>query len=129
MKKRLSAIICLCLALVMILCVAGCGGKQKKAIDTGAEDFDIEGILNEVDDNADDASDATGSDAAKKGGKVTAAAIPGADSLSWNQLVSQMPKELKGTTITVDDWNASKEYTGSEKVMREFEKQTGIKIK
>lgn len=130
MKKRLSAILCLCLAVVMVFCIAGCGGTKNKLIDTETEDFDIEGIMQDIDANTGtDASGANGSGDAKKSGKVTAAAIPGADSLSWKQLVSQMPKELKGTTITVDDWNASKEYTGSEKVMREFEKQTGIKIK
>lgn len=71
----------------------------------------------------------TGTSSDKKSGTVKAATIPNADSLTWNQLVSQMPSSLRGTTITFYNWNPVKEFTGAAEVISKFEKQTGIKVK
>lgn len=51
------------------------------------------------------------------------------DSLSWSKLVSQIPARLKGTTVKVFSWNPAKHVTGAEKVIADFTKQTGIKVK
>lgn len=50
------------------------------------------------------------------------------DDLSWNQLLAQMPQSLRGTTLKVYSWNPIKDVTGAEKVISDFEKQTGIKV-
>lgn len=133
MKKTAIKLFCLVMATIMILCLAGCSSSNNKLIDdAGVEKFDIEGnpIVDNGDATASDNQDATSSgDKGSSGGKVTAAAVPNADKLTWKQLVSQIPKELKGTTVTMYNWNDSVQYTGSEKVFKDFEKQTGIKIK
>jgi len=132
MKKTALRLICLLMATIMVFCLAGCGGSSNnKLIDAGEENFDIEGNVIGGEGNAagDAAGNAAGGNQGSSGGKVNAAAIPNADKLTWKQLVSQIPKELKGTTVTMYNWNESKQYTGSEKVIKDFEKQTGIKVK
>lgn len=133
MKNSILKLLCLALSVVMIFSIAGCGKTEnKKVIDTGTENFDIEGNVIEQggkDETASGDNATTATQNKESGGKVTAATISKADELSWKQLVIQMPSSLKNTTITMCNWNAAKEYTGSEKVIKDFEKQTGIKVK
>ncbi len=124
MKKTLIRLICLIMTAVMVFALAGCGEETKKTIDDSTENFDIE------DDNASGgntdtpAGDATGNNQ----GGVTVAPVANADTLTWKQLVTQIPAELKGTTVKIYNWNPIKEYPGAEKVIKDFENQTGIKV-
>lgn len=128
MKTTLLKIMCLALALVMVLGVAGCKSTAKTNGDDSfsedAGDFDIGGGTdNSGGDTSlnDDVSDASS-------GTTTKAAIPNADSLSFNQLVAQMPSSLRGTTVYMYNWNPVKDY-GADSVVTNFEKLTGIKVK
>ena len=124
-------LICLALAAMMVFSIAGCGKKNTTSIATDGEDFDLGG--SEESQEADTSKSDKGKD---KGQNLdvsqdeTKTVKPKAslDGLSWNQLVAQMPKELRGTTITVCSWNPVKEVTGAENVVANFEKQTGIKV-
>ena len=134
MKKRTLRLICLMMSIVMVFCLAGCGGKETKSIDGDTENFEIEsngetGSDVESDDTQEDASsnDDGGSSNTSSGG-TTVAPVANADTLTWKQLVTQIPSNLRGTTIKIYNWNPIKEYPGAEKVIKDFETQTGIKV-
>lgn len=47
---------------------------------------------------------------------------------SWKDVLANMPKKLRGTKLTMYNWNAATEYTGAPAVMDAFKKQTGIQV-
>ncbi len=47
---------------------------------------------------------------------------------TWKEVLSTMPKKLRGTKLTMYNWNSATEYTGAPAVMDEFRKQTGIQV-
>ena len=47
----------------------------------------------------------------------------------WEEMLAKMPAELRGTTITVYDWNPLSDYTGGAQVVENFTKETGINVK
>lgn len=115
---QLKRIVCLLMAFVLIFALSACGEKEKAKVDLGGdEDFDIE--LN-----------VPGGDGEGSGGNtaVQTPTVQNADDLSWKDLLAQMPSNLRGTTIKVYSWNPIKDVTGAEKVISDFEKQTGIKV-
>lgn len=48
---------------------------------------------------------------------------------SWKEVLNSMPKELKGTTIRVMSYREMQNMTGAVKVIDDFTKKTGIKVK
>lgn len=129
MKSNLKRIFCLLLALAMMFSVAACG----KADNGGSTlDFDDEGW--EIDAGTTNA----GTTSTNKGENsvvstndavVEGPAVKNADSLSLAELTSQIPSDLRGSTVHVFSWNPVKDVTGAEKVVADFEKKTGIKVK
>ena len=115
------------LAFTMVLGIAGCG-KANNSSTPDIDEADFETTSNGSGGTGDsDNTDIDIDDNVSSGGTTTAA-VTNADSLSWNQLVSQMPASLKGSTLRVYNWNPIKEYTGGETVKANFEKMTGIKV-
>ncbi len=47
---------------------------------------------------------------------------------SWEQVIANMPDELRGTTITVYNWNPISEYPGGASAIKEFTELTGIEV-
>lgn len=47
---------------------------------------------------------------------------------SWEQVLANMPAELRGTTITVYNWNPITEYPGGATAIKEFTNLTGIEV-
>ncbi len=47
---------------------------------------------------------------------------------TWKEVLASMPKKLRGTKLTMYNWNPATEYTGAPAVMEEFKKQTGIEV-
>lgn len=128
MKSNLRRIFCLLLALAMIFSVAACG----KADESGSTlDFDDEGWEIEVDGNAGTESKDQGDTSIVVSTNTSAVAptVKNADALSLAELTAQMPSKLRGTTVHVFSWNPVKDVTGAEKVVADFEKKTGIKVK
>ena len=127
MKTTLLKILCLALALVMVLGVTGCQSNQTANTDSFSEDagdFDIGGNTDSSGGDVslnDDVSDASS-------GNTSKATVANADSLTFNQLVAQMPASLRGTTVYMYNWNPVKDY-GADSVVTKFEKLTGIKVK
>ncbi|MBR4910233.1 MAG: hypothetical protein IKZ47_02790, partial [Clostridia bacterium] len=106
MKNCLSKVLCvvLCLALVFALSACGDSGGQKDKLDLGEDD------IWDVDDNGgsenggttEQSEDVNDNGNAEQNAKD---AVADADSLSWSQLVSKMPANLRNTTFTVFSWN------------------------
>lgn len=122
MKQTIKTLLASLLALTMLFTAAACGGDEGTASNDDNNDFftDTEVVnSNEEETDKDDAS-ASGSsetpDENKVGGK------------SWKDVLASMPKSLKGTTVTIYNWNPAAEYTGAPAVLEDFEKETGIKV-
>lgn len=135
MKSNLRRICCLLLALAMIFSVAACGKATDggSALDFEDEGWDIDAGNTDVDASTDEGSKTqTGNTSTvnSQGGSTTKQpAVKNADSLSLAELTAQIPSKLRGTTVHVFSWNPAKDVTGAEKVIADFEKKTGIKVK
>ena len=129
MKSNLRRIFCLLLAITMIFSVAACG----KTDNSGSTlDFDDEGWDIQVDANTDannESKDQGSTSVVSNGNSGSVAPTKNADTLSLSELTAQIPSKLRGTTINVFSWNPIKDVTGAEKVIADFEKKTGIKVK
>ena len=129
MKNCLSKVLCvvLCLALVFALSACGDSGGQKDKLDLGEDDtWDVDdnggsenGGTTETNDDVNDNGNAE---------QNAKDAVADADSLSWSQLVSKMPANLRNTTFTVFSWNPVTDVTDADKVVENFTKQTSIKV-
>ena len=114
MKKKLISVISLLLSLSIFVSLAACGNKQ-----TASDDDDF--FNDKVDSVSQQPTNGAGSsqDSGKEntgGGKT------------WKQVLDGMPKSLRGTSITVYNWNPVSEYTGASSVIKKFEQATGISV-
>lgn len=127
MKFTSKSILSLLLVVAMMLTFAACG-EGKTNTDLGDDDgWDIAVSGNGSGGNVSDALGNLSTPTTSNNSIVQQ--VKDADSLSYNQLVAQMPKELKGTTIHIYSWNPIKDVTGAQKVIDDFQKKTGIKVK
>lgn len=61
-------------------------------------------------------------------GKENNVKTEGETNLSWEEIKAQIPEELKGTTVTIYNWNDANLATGSVNAIQKFEEETGIKV-
>ena len=158
MKKTLRSIIALIMVFCMLLVVAGCGDKGKETSSEQSVNEDFFATTETKDDvsseetssnNSSDAqsnvasnnSQANNSNTSSSGknskptdtssaGKVTTT-VPKENQVggkSWKDVLAGMPKKLRGTKLTMYNWNPATEYTGAPAVMDAFKKQTGIQV-
>ncbi len=76
-------------------------------------------------------SEKTSSVANTSSGSVVTTTVPKENQIggkSWKDVLASMPKNLRGTKLTMYNWNAATEYTGAPAVMDAFKKQTGIQV-
>lgn len=134
--KNLFKALSILLAISMVFCISGC--KKKGTSDEGSYYDDSDFFADSVEVVSDGATDSdanTASDASKNGSKGSSGTTSkttttkSTEGKSWKQVLSGMPSRLKNTTIEVYNWNAANEYTGALKVIENFTKQTGIKVK
>jgi multiple sugar transport system substrate-binding protein len=123
----------------MLLTVVGCGGNgddTQSSAPAGNEDFfnttitensSEQGTNSDTQSNNNSQAGPTTSTGTSSGNDDYKAEpeVPG---MSWAQVLAKMPKKLKGTSITVFNWNPAKEYTGAPKAIEKFTAQTGIKV-
>ncbi len=132
MKKTLKTILSIFLVLAMVLSVAGCGGKTDTTSDAMNDDFfaDEENVINN------DTGDGNGTASGDSGDGSTSSKKPNAEipkdsvvgGTGWEKVLASMPKKLRGTTVQIMNWNPITEYTGAATAIKEFTKQTGIKV-
>ncbi len=137
MKQAIKSILAIFMILCMIFTVVGCTQTQTESEQVAAGDDFFTDTKTE---NPVESQDTTGSN----GGTTTSSNTPsGGNSTtsnvtvpeenavggsSWQKVLNSIPKKLKGTTVTVWNWNPAIEYTGAPEVLEEFKKQTGIKV-
>ncbi len=125
MKKNIKAILSVLLVLVMVFSFAGCGDSGEKPAESTADmtdDFftDTESVIGNDASSKTDTTQSDGEQSIPEDNKV--------GGKSWAEVLAAMPKSLRGTTITMYNWNAAGEYSGAPAVIQQFEKDTGIKI-
>ncbi len=157
MKTNFKRFLTLVLALVMVLTIVGCGSKKEdnKTDDTVNDDFfaDDATVVEDDGDDADNTGDDADATTSNSGKKVTTkkktvtkgtsnddtdtddtngnSVTPKENKVggkSIKNVLSTVPKKLKGTTVTMYNWNPASEYTGAPTVISDFEKKTGIKV-
>lgn len=130
MKANLKKWVALCLAIVLAFAIVGCGAKKETSSD---------GEITNDDFFADDVTVTSDTDEGKNAGGGTKTGngsgkkneVPNANKVggkSADDVLASMPKKLRGTTLTMYNWNPASEYTGAPTVIQEFEKKTGIKF-
>ena len=137
MKKAIKSIFAMLLILCMVFTIVGCGEANTESTPNTDDDFFTDTVVDNAGQNNEDVasndelSDHTSSDTMVNQGSVSTK-IPEANKVGgkpWKEVLASMPKKLRGTSITVYNWNPATEYTGAPAVMDEFTKQTGIKVK
>lgn len=128
MKKLLKTLAIL-LSVAMLFAMAGCGETKTKTTDANADDDEyftesVEKVdtSNDTSTGAKEKSDSSSS-AKSSGGSIKTGGK------KWKDVLASMPSDLSNTTIEIYNWNPANEYTGAPKVIQEFTKQTGIKVK
>lgn len=134
--KKMKSVLALSLAALMMFSAAACGKKVDNSSSNPANDDDLFADT-EITISSDSQSGSTtgdgktsnstsGSQGSSGGSTGGSTAVGGK---SWKDVLSSMPSSLRGTTLTVYNWNALKEYTGAPAAVKAFEKQTGITVK
>ena len=133
MKQTIKSIFAMLLVLCMVFTIVGCGEDSSTASSNDNKDFfvdettDIENLQN----NTESDTPSENEEGGNQGGSVNID-IPKENVVggkSWKEVLASMPKKLRGTSITVYNWNPASEYTGAPTVIKEFTKQTGIEVK
>lgn len=123
MKMSIKKLLTLFLALIMVVSIVGCGSSKEDAgKDTGVNDDFFADDITVVEDENDDNTEKENND------KTETPKENVISGKSADEVLSSMPKKLKGTTITMYNWNPASEYTGAPTVIQEFEKKTSIKV-
>ena len=137
MKKTIRSIFAMLLVLCMVFTIVGCGEANTESTPNADDDFFKDTVVDNAGQNNEDvasddaASDTTNNDKPSSQGSVSTV-IPDANKVGgkpWKEVLASMPKKLRGTSITVYNWNPASEYTGAPAVMDQFTQQTGIKVK
>lgn len=133
MKSNIKRVLAFAVVLVMTVSFAGCRKTTTEYSSYWEEYSDYgDGTVTTVD------GDKTTSDAqTTTGGQTTTTTTTTSGSgttssdgtMTWKQMLAQMPSSLKGTTLTVGNWNDISDVPGLKQLISDFTKQTGIKVK
>ena len=136
MKQTVKALVSIVLLLAIAFSAAGCEKKETSSNSSSeaalGDDFfaDKETLTSNEENAAGTSESSLSGDSGKTsvGGTVSVPKENLVGGKSWEAVLSSMPKSLRGTTVTVYNWNPVSEYTGAPAVIEAFEKQTGIKV-
>lgn len=147
MKNTLKSILALAMVICMILTVAGCGDKKNETASDDANDAffteaeTTDGSTTEsttstqtqstTSNQQSQTQSTTSQGTTSQGGNTVTTTVPKENTIggkSWKDVLAGMPKNLRGTTLVMYNWNPATEYTGAPAVMDSFQKQTGIKV-
>ncbi len=116
MKNNIKRILAVLLVFVMVFSLGACGGSPN----TGSQTDNTDG--------GDDFFGAT-EEYAGQNNQTTSTGTSDSGSQSLRAFLKSIPSSAKGKTITVYNWNPSREYTGAPKVIDNFKKETGVEVK
>lgn len=121
MKTQFKRMLLLALSLIMAISVTGC--KKSRTEYSSYYEDDLAGYASK---------DTSGGQESKGETKVTVSgeSSGGASSGSsgWKAMLASMPNGLRGTTITIGNWNDISDVPGLKGVLANFTKETGIKV-
>lgn len=133
MKCTVKSILSILLVLIIVLSVSACGKDATKGNETGVnDDFFTDDVESAIDNGNSDAGTADGGASSDQSSTSANASTPTENAVggkSWEEVLKSMPKSLRGSTVTVMNWNPMSEYTGAADAIKEFQKQTGINVK
>ncbi len=113
------------LALLLAVCMfglIGCGGGEKDGAEARVDEGSGENTAGE---GADAGKENENGNENEGSGNADLKDLAGKP---WEQVLSEMPSDLRGTTITVYNWNPITEYPGAAAVLKDFTQQTGIEV-
>ncbi len=155
MKKTIKSILAMVMILCMLFTAAGCtesaGGEaseQQVAVDdsffevqtssttstTSSEDGQTSSessVTTSSQTSSTQATSSATSSTSSTGSTTVTTTVPEENKIggkTWTEVLSSIPKKLRGTKIVMYNWNPASEYTGAPEVIENFTKQTGIKV-
>lgn len=137
MKKYLKSFFVIVFVLLFLVSFVGCGNETVNS-DNSDDDFftDDEVQVSRQDDsnptNQPGDSNVPVNTTSSKKSTQKSTENTGSNKIfgkSWMEVLATMPSSLRGTTVTVFNWNPPEEYTGAPSVIKSFENSTGIKVK
>lgn len=118
MKINFKKTVSLLTALALCFAFAGCNNSSTTSTESWIEeDVVIKGSTTQSS-GSKNSTDGNQSAQTNNNGKA----------LSWNEIKAQMPSALRGTTVTLWDWNNVSDRPGASDVIDKFTKETGIKV-
>ncbi len=126
MKKLIHSTITSLLAVSLLLSAAGCG---KTETSSGSSEIPESSVTDEVSSETTPVvigGDVTGQQ--ETSGGTTASGSTGGKN-NTTTTATAYPSELKGTTIEVFNWNPASEYPELSNLIKQFEKDSGVKVK
>ena len=138
MKQTIKSIFAMLLVLCMVFTIAGCGEAETNSDPVAAgDDFFTDVVTDNPNEQQGTTSEGTASNnnaSTNQDGNSGSVStdVPEQNVVkgkTWKEVLGSMPKNLRGTSITVYNWNPASEYTGAPAVIDEFTKQTGITVK
>lgn len=127
MKKLSLRILATLMALMLIVGLTACGGTGGVDSEPVTESSQAESEISAPESDATTTADQSGDTTTSKTKRSTA--VSSGKAKTWEEIKAMIPASAKGTTLRVYDWNPMGEVPGMEKVVKNFEKETGIKIK
>lgn len=140
MKRAFKSIACLIFMLSVLFSMASCStpetGETSSGGDSNAvdDDFFVDNetpISGQEEQTGSTSQGTANSSNAPENSTAGTTSVPKENQIggkSWEQVLASMPSKLKGTTVTMYNWNPASEYTGAPTVIQEFEEETGIKV-
>ena len=129
MKKALVSVIALLLSMAMMFSLTACGNTTTSSQAPLNEDDDFFTDTEVVVEDEGESKVAQSSSTTDSKNEKPSSSTNQIDGKSWKEVLKEMPSSLRGTTVTVYNWNAAAEYSGAPSVIKKFEKETGIKVK
>ncbi len=140
MRNTFKTIFAFVLAVCMLITVAGCGDKQKETSSAASVDDSffgddtskLEAAPSSSENSVSGNNSTTSSNGSSTGstGSITTN-VPTENQIggkSFDDILKNMPKKLRGTKLVMYNWNPANEYTGAPAVMEQFKKKTGISV-
>lgn len=130
-KTRLKAFLCLLSAAAILLSAAACKSSPDATSSDSSTGVDFSDSQPEESSNVSETPSETSSDSSNSS-TASSSSKPSAQSekttnLTRDQVMAQMPDELRNTTIKYMTWNSPKKEMEKDAIA-EFEEKTGIKI-
>lgn len=127
---KFKSIIAFLLVVFMVASVTGCGGDTSTTSSVANNDDFFTDSEVEMETSSEDTTvNGTTQSTSSTSGEGNTVSDNKVNGKTWQEVLKSMPTSLNGTTVTMYNWNPASEYTGAPTVIKNFEAETGIKVK